>query len=80
VVPASDYRALSQVRELQRLLGKKTLEVEILKEVPRGLGGVKRHLLRLLLRPMTSASTLEAHISGARKVIPKSVTVDSFVM
>jgi transposase len=35
VVPASDYRALqSQVRELQRLLGKKTLEVEILKEAP----------------------------------------------
>ena len=33
VVPASDYRALqSQVRELQRLLGKKTLEAEILKE------------------------------------------------
>src|SRR5262249_42388321 len=40
VVPASDYRALqSQVRELQRLLGKKTLEAEILKEasnMPRG--------------------------------------------
>src|SRR5258708_39357802 len=33
VVPASDYRALqSQVPELQRLLGKKTLEAEILKE------------------------------------------------
>jgi transposase len=33
VVPASDYRALqSQVRELQRPLGKKTLEAEILKE------------------------------------------------
>jgi transposase len=33
VVPASDYRALqSQVRELHRLLGKKTLETEILKE------------------------------------------------
>jgi len=33
VVPASDHRALqSQVRELQRLLGKKTLEAEILKE------------------------------------------------
>ena len=30
VVPASDYRALhSQVRELKRLLGKKTLEAEI---------------------------------------------------
>src|SRR5262249_17391604 len=33
VVRGSDYRALqSQVRELQRLLGKKTLEAEILKE------------------------------------------------
>jgi hypothetical protein len=33
IVPASDYRALqSQVRQRDRLLGKKTPEVEILKE------------------------------------------------
>ena len=33
VVPASEYRSLQhQVRELQRLLGKKTLENEILRE------------------------------------------------
>jgi transposase len=33
VVPASEYKALQQqIRELQRLLGKKTLENEILKE------------------------------------------------
>jgi transposase len=33
VVPASDYRTLqNQVRELHRLLGKKSLEAEILKE------------------------------------------------
>jgi transposase len=33
VVPASEYRALQhQVRELQRLLGKKTLKNEILRE------------------------------------------------
>ena len=33
VVPASEYRSLqSQVKELQRLLGKKTMEGEILKE------------------------------------------------
>src|ERR1700758_5550380 len=33
VVPASEYRALqSEVRELQRLLGKKTLENEMLRE------------------------------------------------
>ena len=32
-MPASDYRALQhQVRELQRLLGKKTLQTEILRE------------------------------------------------
>ena len=33
VVAASDYRALEvQVRELQRLLGKKTMENELLRE------------------------------------------------
>jgi transposase len=33
VVPASDYRAMeAQVRELQRLLGKKTMENELLRE------------------------------------------------
>jgi transposase len=33
VVPASEYRALqAQVNELQRLLGKKTMEAEILRE------------------------------------------------
>ena len=36
VVPASELRELhSQVRELQRLLGKKTMEVEILKDALR---------------------------------------------
>jgi transposase len=43
VVPASDYRALqSQVRELQRLLGKKTLEAEILKEAFEHVTGSKK--------------------------------------
>ena len=47
VVPASDHRALQQqIRELQRLLGKKTLEVEILKEVLEQAGPKKRLLLR----------------------------------
>jgi len=42
VVPASDYRALqSQVRELQRLLGRKTLEAEILKETREHATGSK---------------------------------------
>jgi transposase len=52
VVAASDYRALqNQVRELQRLLGKKTLEVEILKEALDVAAGPKKALLRLLSRP-----------------------------
>jgi transposase len=46
VVPASEYRALqSQVRELQRLLGKKTLENEILREAL-DLSRPKKRLLR----------------------------------
>ena len=45
VVPASDYRALqSQMRELQRLLGKKTLEAEILKEAFEHATGSKKRL------------------------------------
>src|SRR5262249_46044384 len=44
-VPASDYRALqSQVRELQRLLGKKTLEAEIVKEALEHATGSKKQL------------------------------------
>jgi transposase len=43
VVPASDYRALQeQIRELHRLLGKKTLEAEILKEAPQHADPKKR--------------------------------------
>ena len=42
VVPASDYKALQgQIRELQRLLGKKTLEAEILKEALEATQGKK---------------------------------------
>jgi transposase len=42
VVPASEYRALqAQVKELQRLLGKKTMETEILKEALEIAGGPK---------------------------------------
>jgi hypothetical protein len=45
VVPASDYRALqNQVRELHRLLGKKTLEAEILKEALEHSTGSKKQL------------------------------------
>jgi transposase len=46
VIPASDYRALQhQVRELQRLLGKKALENEILREAL-DLVQPKKRLLR----------------------------------
>src|SRR5262249_32289403 len=44
-VAASGYRALqSQVRELQRLLGKKTLEAEILKKALEHATGSKKQL------------------------------------
>jgi transposase len=45
VVPAPDYQALqNQVRELHRLLGKKTLEAEILKEALEHATGSKKQL------------------------------------
>ncbi len=47
VVPASEYRqAQQQIRELQRLLGKKTMEVEILREAVDLASGRKKLLLR----------------------------------
>jgi len=47
VVPASDYRALeAQVRELQRMLGKKTMENEILREAVSRAAGPKKLPLR----------------------------------
>lgn len=53
VVPASEYRALqNQVKELQRLLGKKTMEGEILKEALEIASGSKKHLLRSLSWPL----------------------------
>ena len=46
VVPSSEYRALQhQVRELQRLLGKKTLENEVLRDAL-ALAQPKKRLLR----------------------------------
>ena len=55
VVPASEYRALqNQVKELQRLLGKKTMEGEILKEALEIAAGPKKHLLRSLSLPKGS--------------------------
>lgn len=47
VVPASQYRALEgQVRELQRLLGKKTMENEVLRDAVTRAAGPKKLLLR----------------------------------
>lgn len=47
VVPASEYRALqAQVSELQRLLGKKTMEAEILREAVSRAASPKKLLLR----------------------------------
>lgn len=52
VVPASDYRALQeQIRELHHLLGKKTLEAEILRETLQHADPKKRLLLRGPLPP-----------------------------
>ena len=52
VVPASKYRSLQgHIRELQRLLGKKTMEAEILKEALEVSAGSKKHLLRSLSWP-----------------------------
>lgn len=52
VVPASEYRALQkQVHELQRQLGKKTMESEILKEALEVATGSKKHLLQSLSLP-----------------------------
>jgi len=46
VVPASEYQeAQRQIKELQRLLGKKTLEAEILKEAVE-VARAKKRLLR----------------------------------
>jgi hypothetical protein len=52
VVPASDYRALQiQLRDAQRLLGKKTMEAEILKEALDIAGGQKNIGCARSLRP-----------------------------
>jgi transposase len=52
VVAVSAFRAQQeQIRELQRLLGKKTLENEILKEALEVAAGPKKQLLRSLSLP-----------------------------
>ena len=52
VVPASAFRAQQeQIRELQRLLGKKTREVEILKDALELAEDIKKRRLRSLSLP-----------------------------
>lgn len=52
VVPASAFRAQQeQIRELQRLLGKKTLEVAILQEALTVAEDIKKRRLRSLSQP-----------------------------
>ena len=52
VVPASEYRALeNQVRELQRMLGKKTMENEILRGAISRVAGPQKTALRTLSLP-----------------------------
>jgi transposase len=56
VVPASAFRAQQDmIRELQRLLGKKTLETEILKEALEVATDSKKRPLRLLSLPRDSS-------------------------
>ena len=50
-VPASEYRALQNQVKLQRLLGKKTMEGEILKEALEIATGSKKQMLRSLSLP-----------------------------
>ncbi len=52
VVSASEYRALqAQVKELQRLLGKKTMESEILMEALEIAGAQEKRMLRSISLP-----------------------------
>ena len=76
VVPASDYRALqSQVRELQRLLGKKTLEAEILKEALEHATGPPNH--KRVYRVMkVHGLLLDRHAGGVERRHDGRIAVD----
>ena len=66
VVPASAFRAQQeQIRELQRLLGKKTLEAEILKEALDVAASSKKAMLRSLSLPGTVRN--EDHLRDDRR-------------
>src|SRR3978361_300368 len=66
VVPASDYRALqNQLRDAHRLLGKKTIEAEILKEALEIAGGQKNICCARSLRPRAISD--EGRLRRARR-------------
>jgi transposase len=75
VVPASEYRALeNQVRELQRMLGKKTMENEILREAISRMAGPKKAVAHDLIaggRPVSAVANAlgvsRQHLSSARR-------------
>ncbi len=73
VVPASEYRALqNQVKELQRLLGKETME-----ETLEIASGSKKHLLRSLVAEGQFAMTAVCETLGvARSDITERVKRD----
>jgi hypothetical protein len=75
VVPASEYRALqSQVRELQRLLGKKTLDNEMLREVWDQAQPEKRNT-----KPAASSPRLKTAASAAAVSVSGNVNTCSHV-
>jgi hypothetical protein len=72
VVPASEYGALeNQVRELQRMLGKKTMENEILREAISRVAGPENAVAHALVaggRPVSAvANTLGSPASISRQ-------------
>ncbi|MFZ5667803.1 MAG: IS3 family transposase [Pseudomonadota bacterium] len=78
VVPASEYRALeNQVRELQRMLGKKTMENEILREAISGGRSQKNGIAHDLVAGGRSVSAVanalgvsRQHLSSAKRKAP----------
>ncbi|MBN4092701.1 IS3 family transposase (plasmid) [Methylobacterium sp. OT2] len=80
VVPASELRAAQQqIRELQRLLGKKTLETEILREAMERVRPQKVALARDLVageRPVSAVaaalSVSRPHLASSRQASPAS--------
>ena len=66
-MPASDYRALqNQVRELHRLLGKKTLEAEILKDALEHATGSKKTTAAAAAPPSATSNSRRPMVTVIR--------------